>query len=214
MLGIKRRLEWAHEFTQVLRARYVTGLEPPNRPLLDPDTLAWMDTQLRRTSYYLEFGCGGTTLLANSLGIRTLSVESDAHYAEVVRRSLPHPERTEVLAPDMGVTGPWGMPVFFATRKGGRYVRPAFQRIRGEFPDLIFVDGRYRVACVLESANQAERFGARSTLLLDDYVPRAHYRVLEKYLGPPEIVGRAAIFRTGNSAITDEIVCEHLADPR
>ena len=42
-----------------------------------------------------------------------------------------------------------------AKAKGTRYINAPFNAIATEFPDLIFVDGRYRVACALESANRA-----------------------------------------------------------
>ena len=213
-MGLKRRIDLARDFVCVMRTKYITGFEPPGRPLLDADTSNWLTAELKRTLLYLEFGCGGTTVLANSLGVRTISVESDARYAAVVRTALPHPEITKIVTPAMGLTGPWGMPVFFAGRKGLRYIRAPFQRLSGAFPDLIFVDGRYRVACALESANNAVLSGCKSKLLLDDYALRAQYHVVEKYLGPPERIGRAALFAVGTREVPTAAICEHAADPR
>jgi hypothetical protein len=204
-------------FTDVVRfyyTRHVKGFEPPSRPLLDDATTKWLQNQLKITKLFLEFGSGGSTLLANGLGVRTISVESDAYYAAVVRSALQHPGTTEILTPKMGFTGQWGVPVFFKRRKGPRYVTAPFQRFHGEFPDLIFIDGRYRVACVLHSANQAARAGAKSKLLIDDYVARPAYHALEKYLGPPERIGRAAMFVLGDREIPDEIRHKHLTDVR
>jgi len=197
-----------------MRTKYITGLEPPGRPLLDPDTLDWLTSQLQRTSFYLEFGCGGTTVLASSLRVRTVSVESDASYAAVVRAALPHPQSTEIVTPPMGLTGPWGMPVFFVTRKGIRYINAPFDKLPTAFPDLIFIDGRYRVACALVSAFHAARAGVTSMLLFDDYEPRGQYHVVEKYLGTPERIGRAALFSVGMREIPPEAIREHAADPR
>jgi len=197
-----------------LRTKYVTGFEPPGRPLLDPDTLDWLTSQLKRTSFYLEFGCGGTTVLASSLRVRTISVESDARYAAIVRAALPHPESTQILVPSMGLTGPWGMPLFFAGRKGLRYINAPFDNLTAEFPDLIFVDGRYRVACALVSACHAARAGLTSKLLFDDYELRDQYHVVEKYLGTSERIGRAALFSVVAVSFKRKAIYKHAIDPR
>jgi hypothetical protein len=213
-VGLKRRIDLIKEFVQLLHTKYVTGFNAPGRPLLDPETLDWLTGQLKRTSFYLEFGCGGTTVLANDLGVLTVSVESDAVYAAVVRSALRHPELTKIVTPDMGITGLWGMPMFFANKKGPRYIKAPFNGICTQFPDLIFVDGRYRVACTLESASRAARAGFTSKLLFDDYQPRDQYHVVEKYLGAPERIGRAALFLVGAHEIPREVISEHAADPR
>ena len=78
----------------------------------------------------------------------------------------------------------------------------------------ITIDGRYRVACTLESASRAARAGFTSKLLFDDYQPRDQYHVVEKYLGAPEQIGRAALFLVGAHEIPREVISEHAADPR
>lgn len=213
-MGLKRRIDLVRDFMRLVRAKYVTGYEPPGRPLLDPDTSDWLTSQLKRTSFYVEFGCGGTTVLANSLRVRTISVESDARYAAVVRDALPHPESTQIVTPPMGLTGPWGMPLFFAARKGPRYIDAPFERLTTEFPDLIFVDGRYRVACALASARHAARGGFISKVLFDDYELRDQYHVVEKYLGVPERIGRAGLFSVGRHEIPRAAICNYARDPR
>ena len=92
-MGLKRRIDLIKEFTQLLHTKYVTGFDAPGRPLLDPETLNWLAGQLKRTSVYFEFGSGGTTVLANGLIVRTVSVESDALYARVVRGLSGNPKR-------------------------------------------------------------------------------------------------------------------------
>lgn len=192
----------------------IKGFDPPSRPHLDDETAAWLEEQLRASRLFLEFGCGGSTLLADRLGVRMISVESDPYYAAVVRRALSRPEGAQILTPPMGLTREWGMPLFRRGRKGDRYVSAPFGHLNGEFPDLIFVDGRYRVACVLETAKQAAFVGAAPILLLDDYEGRPHYEVLEGYLGPPDRVGRAAIFRLGARPVSAEAISRHVTDAR
>lgn len=213
-VGLRHRLELSRDFIRLLRTKYVTGFGAPGMPLLDPDTLGWLTTQLKRTTFYLEFGCGGTTVLANNLGVRTISVESDVRYAAAVRDALQHPELTTIMTPRMGPTGLWGMPLLFAGKKGSRYISAPFESLSAEFPDLILIDGRYRAACALESASRAFHGQATSTLLFDDYQPRKQYHVVERYLGRPKLIGRAALFKIGTCDVPRQAVSEQCTDPR
>ena len=196
-----------------LYVQRVRGFEPPGEPHLESEVVSWLYARLAQSSFYLEFGSGGSTLLANRLGVRTLSIESDRFYAAVVRRALASPEIVETIVPNMGLTREWGMPIFFRSKKGRRYVHAPFQRPMRGFPDLILVDGRYRVACVLESCRQAWLSCVKTTVLLDDYEGRHYGRMLEPILGKPDRKGRAAIFTAGETPVSEEEVCRHLADP-
>jgi hypothetical protein len=202
---------------RLLRFLYVQrikGFEPPERPLLDDDCARWLAQRLKSTRLYLEFGSGGSTVLANSLGIYSISVESDRFYAAAVRRALPAPEKATIITPDMGLTGPWGMPLLGKGRKGMRYVGAPFGELGNNFPDLIFVDGRYRVACVLESARRAFEAKTTATALVDDYTGRPEYHVLEKHFGKPRFIGRAACFVIGNRPVSCDDVRIHATNPR
>lgn len=214
MNSFPSRLRRLRSLARFLYVQRIKGFDPPGRPVLDGASADWLADRLKATKLYLEFGSGGSTLLANRLGVPSITVESDRYYAAAVRRVLPSPEKALILTPPMGITGEWGMPVFGKERKGPRYVRAPFDALKDGFPDLIFVDGRYRVACVLESARQAALANCRSTVLIDDYERRPHYHVLEEHLGKPERVGRGAIFSVGDRVVPDELVRTYLTDPR
>ena len=205
-----RKLPALARFLYVQRIR---GFDPPESPLLDDESVAWLAKRLRSAKLFLEFGSGGSTVLANRLGVPSVTVESDRFYAAVVRKLLPSPRRAKILTPRMGVTREWGMPIFGKARKGPRYVRAPFDQLKGDFPDLVFVDGRYRVACVLETARQAAEARRKATVLLDDYDQRPSYHVLEKHLGKPERVGRAASFLIGERSISADTVLSHIDNP-
>jgi hypothetical protein len=205
-----------HKLAALARFLYlqrVKGFDPPGAPLLDDESGAWLAERLKSTKLYLEFGSGGSTVLANRLGVPSVTVESDPFYAAAVRKILPSPRRARILTPRMGITMEWGMPVLGKGRKGPRYVQAPFDQFKDTFPDLIFVDGRYRVACVLETARQAAEARCTSTVLLDDYAYRPNYHVLEKHLGKPERIGRAAKFMVGKRPIPADAVRHHLGNP-
>jgi hypothetical protein len=209
---MRRRIALIRDVAGFYYARHVKSFDPPSKPLLDGPTAEWLERQLKGTRLFLEFGSGGSTVLADRHGIRTISVESDPYYAAAVLKALQHPEKTQILTPRMGLTWQWGMPVFFKAKKGRRYVTAAFKKLDGEFPDLIFVDGRYRVACALQSASEAAHVGATSRLLIDDYFTRPAYHVLERYLPTPERIGRAAVFMLGRCEIPEDVISSYSAD--
>lgn len=199
------------ELAKFLYVQRVKGFDPPgDEPWMDPEGAARFEAEIARASRYLEFGSGGTTVVADRLGVPTVSVETDRFYARAVAGKLRSGAVRQLAVP-MGLTGEWGYPVFESRRKARRYVTAPF----GDepFPDFILVDGRYRVACALESARRAKARGARATLMIDDYAWRSSYHCVEDHLGTPEIAGRTALFTIGSQSVPEEAVDAALTDP-
>lgn len=178
------------------------GLHGPGAPEFDDATLTRFSSEIAEASSYLEYGSGGSTLLADAAGIDTLSVESDRYYAAKVREALPVGSKVKLIVPNMGLTKTWGRPVFGARRKGRRYAGAPFAGASPVSPDFVLVDGRYRVACALEVAFHAHAAGTKATILFDDYEGRDCYHAIEAILGMPERVGRAAVFTVGSKPVS------------
>lgn len=212
--ALRDRLRLVGERMRFFYAQRVRGFDTPTRPHLDDKTAVWLENQLGKTKLYLEFGSGGSTVLANNLGVASISVESDRFYARAVRRALAHPETARIEVPPMGITAEWGMPLFFRRKKGRRYIAAGFDALDGRFPDFILVDGRYRVGCALESARRAHLAGKTALLMLDDYEGRTFYQLVEDHLGPPDRIGRAALFTIGGTAVSEQAVAQFATDPR
>lgn len=196
---------------EFLRIKYIAGFSVPEQPHFDALSTPAFEALLGRARYYLEFGCGGSTLLAARHSVETLSVDSDRHYAAAVRRRLPNGAPCRILDAAIGLTGEWGYPVFTRPtarrlRRWRRYVDLPFEVLAqqpGRFPDLVLIDGRFRRACALESARQARLAGKSTILFFDDYADRPHYHDVERCLGAPRMVGRAAIFELGEGSPID-----------
>jgi hypothetical protein len=176
------------------------GFDTPTAPQLDQPTIEFLKSKLSNARLYLEFGSGGSTILADRMRVPTISVEGDRYYANAVRKGLINGKVT-LVTPNIGPTSQWGYPhlrrpKWLAQKLWRRYIEAPFN---GEaFPDLILVDGRFRVACALESARRAYMQGATSTLIFDDYASRGLYHTVEAHLGSPDMVGRAAVFQIGS----------------
>lgn len=188
----------------------IKGLTPPGEEPYMPDAeVARFKDEISKASLYVEFGSGGSTVYASRLGIETISVENDPYYARVVAKRLMNGAVRQIIV-QMGITGEWGIPVYPNARKAHEYVTAPWND--KSFPQFILVDGRYRVACALESARRAYLFGCTATLMFDDYVDRVYYHEIEKLLGKPEIIGRAAIFAIGKEKVLEADVERWLLD--
>ena len=186
----------------------IKGFPTPTAPHFDEETLAFFTEKLKAARSYVEFGAGGSTIMADRLGIPTVSVEGDRYYAKSVRKGL-RGGSVRILTPDIGLTERWGKPLFRKPTprrlaKWRRYIEAPFGLAPD--PDLILVDGRFRVACALECARRVKQ----ATLIVDDYYDgRPQYAVLERWLGKPHRIGRSAVFDLHGQLVPEEAVTVH-----
>lgn len=145
----------------------VVGFPPPGSvPYMPPEEVEFFKAQIAQSRSYVEFGSGGSTVLASILGVPTISVESDSVYARAVASQLIGDSVTQIVS-SLGLAMEWGMPAFPRVRLARRYVMAPW--ITSHFPEFVLVDGRYRVACALASAMRASAAGAKAVLMFDDY---------------------------------------------
>lgn len=209
---IRRKIRQARNLARFLYVRKVHGLTPPaDTPYFEPAGVDAFKAELAKASSYLEFGSGGSTVLADRAGIPAVSVESDAIYAKAVRSRLTS-GRVRLVTPDIGMTGEWGTPLFRSEAKWRRYVEAPFPI--EPFPDFVLVDGRFRVACALKTAQLAFENGKSATLMFDDYMGRPYYHEVETYLREPKIIGRAAFFQIGLVSVPQAAIDLYTKDCR
>ena len=75
-------------------------------------------------------------------------------------------------------------------------------RSRGLVPDLVLVDGRFRVACFLASILYA-RPGCR--ILFDDYAERSYYHTVTRFVPPARMIERMAEFSVPQTLDRDRV---------
>lgn len=165
-----------------------------------PFCVNWFEEQLKACDQYVEYGSGGSTVLAAKMGVPTVSIESDESFLDMVKTRLSEmglleETRNRYLYRDIGPVGPWGRPL--------RADDPAlFSRFRGysDFPlqdldlgvFLVLVDGRFRVASALKSLRSLS--GKHGSVVVDDYLDRPEYHVVERFAPLAAMVGRIAVF--------------------
>lgn len=180
-----------------------TQTHPPigRKPAFDEETELWFRNRLSSTKSYLEYGAGASTLLAADAMISAISIESDKDYAAVVRAALPQKNLSEVHAIDIGRTGDWGSPLWTlktagAVQRWSRYpdAGPLAIKNSDHFPDLVLIDGRFRVACFLAIVKASIQQQRPTEILFDDYAHRPYYKIVEEVAGTPKAIGRAGLF--------------------
>jgi hypothetical protein len=185
--------------------KYLLGYKVPTAPHLDEQGAALFRDVLSRTTRYLEYGTGGSTVLAWEFADVVVAVESDARALTAVHRALStanrRPALSKLIHADIGFTRGWGAPLFTRPTpvRLARWANYAlapwdFFRQHAIAPDTILIDGRFRVACALACLQNLE---ARSPclLLFDDYGDRPHYRAVEAFADLVSTHGRMAVFR-------------------
>lgn len=153
---------------------------------------------MRKAGTYMEYGCGGSTMLAGEIGVPVIiSTDSDFAFCDEVRSQFsPKYLRSTLVSlhADIGPTKEWGHPV--DSRKKGEwpiYAAKAWRFVidHGYQPDLVLIDGRFRTACVLMTLLFAR---TETPILLDDYIGRDYASALEPILQPSAMYGRMAEF--------------------
>lgn len=160
--------------------------------LFDGEGDIFIDCFADGVTTYGEYGCGLSTLwvLENTTAL-VRSVDTSSEWAHLVtRRSGMHRDRLDVTWVDVGPLGDWGRPLSYAhADRFSDYTLGIFLPSSPP-PDVILVDGRFRVACFLTAVRSAAP-GTR--IVFDDY-HREHYHIVEDVLAPVERNDRQALF--------------------
>lgn len=155
-------------------------------------------TYYRESKIILEYGSGGSTVYASKFPNKKItSIESDGAFALKVDdeiRSCNNTKSVPLIIPvDIGETGDWGFP------KGAekwynfhKYANHPWDMSNRDHPDVVLIDGRFRVACFLTTLF---RITKPTTVLFDDYHDRPNYHEIENVVQPSEMIGRMAIFK-------------------
>ena len=151
-----------------------------------------------QSNIILEYGSGGSTLLAVQQGHSlVMSVESDKAWAENLQTLIARDNDNSQVESlihwvDLGPTREWGWPVGDSKwRNWHNYPLSVWSHPRFRQPDLVLIDGRFRIGCFLATLFLTK---APVTILWDDYTDRPHYHCIEKYARPIKTVGRMARF--------------------
>ena len=154
------------------------------------------NSYLKKAINFVEFGCGGSTLLAcNTNNIKKIiSTESDKKWVNILKNNLIIKNNIEKKRLNINLIDldcektKWGNPGKNSDKKDWiKYSNaPDIKDI-----DLVLIDGRFRVACALKIF---EKISDNSILIVDDFV-RSYYSFILKYYDIIEKGERLCVFK-------------------
>lgn len=168
------------------------------------------DESIIKSKNILEFGSGGSTLrILIKSKARLTSVESDEKWIKalmeyyLIGKHLG--KRLFFHHANIGPTGLLGYPLENLTgRDFSLYSREIFEISSKETFDLVFIDGRFRVACALQTVLYG--LGKPSMkILIHDYSTRPEYHILEKFLEVQKKSESLCLFTIKNDCIATEV---------
>jgi len=144
---------------------------------------------------YGEYGCGASTIwVFENTNANILGVDSSDFWLGKVKKRCGYAKKLSLHFANVGKTGDWGTPLNYDNyRNFNDYTDWIWEQ--DSSPDIILVDGRFRVCCFLTSLLRAKE-GAR--IVFDDYTNREEYHIVEKFIKPAKTCGRQALFIVPN----------------
>lgn len=144
------------------------------------------------SEFYLEYGGGHSTVWYHrNIAAPGYTLETSLLWAEKLKEKIGASSNVSIKYFDLGQIGEWGRPRSYEKRQ--RFLHYVCHPWFGlpKAPDVILIDGRFRVACFLAAFSYAQQ---RTTIVFDDYVHRPKYHVVEEFLSPVQLGSRLAVF--------------------
>lgn len=171
--------------------------------------LAMLKRYLASARHYFEFGAGySTVFVAGVSAVESVhSVESDINWIHGVLTNIPADLLRKVTFHMVDINGGvWSSP----RDNSMRHNFPGYSQVIGsvpEQPDVILVDGRFRVACACQAALRVLQAtdGEEAIILIHDYKSRPHYKVVERFLDVVEAGIELTAFRLAPAASASSI---------
>jgi hypothetical protein len=145
---------------------------------------------IKKSWVYGEYGMGQSTILAMSNAhIKVFSVDSDRLWVKKIQ-STCNEKSHNLKYVDLGVVRDWGYPAGYSKRQNIKTYLNYIWDMEDK-PDLVLIDGRFRVASFLTSLRECK---AGTKIIFDDYTARQEYHIVEEFIQPRQIFGLQALF--------------------
>ena len=145
---------------------------------------------LSKAKIYAEYGSGASTIwVAKNTNCQIYSVDSSQAWLDIVEKKAAESSRLHLHYSNIGKTVRWGVPINYEMAENFfDYTDWVWSKAT---PDVVLIDGRFRVCCFLVSILNAN---PGTTIIFDDYVEREYYHFVEKFVKPKAYCGRQALF--------------------
>lgn len=170
-------------------------IQVPDAPFMSPGEAELFKRCLDQATSYFEYGSGGSTVWAVEHGLTVHGVESDRQWVGALKERLGEPCQVDVV--NIGPTREWGFPASLEHQERFPDYSRAIDRHATAF-DLILVDGRFRVACVMSAIRHCLAHNAatdNTRIFIHDFWNRPQYHTVLDFLEPLQQCESAGVFR-------------------
>tara|TARA_B110000093_G_C12863927_1_gene364637 strand:+ start:29 stop:682 length:654 start_codon:yes stop_codon:yes gene_type:complete len=150
---------------------------------------------LKSSKFYLEYGAGASTFFAKKNKKKFISLEADKSFYSFLKRNIK-----QIKYLDIGPTKYFSIPLLpiCIIKKKINYYSNYMTNIYnslGVIPDLILIDGRFRILTTLKIIRFLKKKKAKNiTIIIDDYLVREYYKNIENII-TVQLVGRFGIIK-------------------
>ena len=157
--------------------------------LFDGDSQLFVDSIIN-AKVYGEYGCGESTIyVVNNYNCEVMSVDSSKEWKNNVLKKCKDKSKLKLHYSDIGTIGAWGYPINYNKSENfSDYTDWLWQQ--DAQPDVVLIDGRFRVCCFLTSLLNAK---PGTKIIFDDY-QREEYHFVERFIQPVNVNKRQALF--------------------
>lgn len=164
-------------------------------------------SQLSNVKHYLEFGSGGSTFLSLlESNVKTItSIESDNNWLDllkewhIISNNLENKIFFKYI--NIGEVGAWGKPINESKKENyPNYSKQIFEEQK-DF-DVVFVDGRFRVACALQTILNCKK---DVKILMHDYPIRPYYHCILEFLDIVDVIDKMCLFKIKDNVNMDAV---------
>ena len=161
-------------------------------------------------SIYGEYGCGKSTIyVLKSFNIPIYSVDSSEYWVNEIKKKYQK-NNLNIKHINIGNVEPYssGRPEDYSLRHNIMNY-PLYIWQQELKPNVILIDGRFRVLCFLVSLKLCDE---NTIIIFDDYVDRKYYHIVEEFIKPISKDGRQSLFVVSNKSNIDMNKLEFLID--
>ena len=173
-------------------------------PLLSKEELQLFSETAKTANRYFEFGSGGSTIyVAENTDAWIYCVDSSREWLDSLSNHLHSRANVTYKHVDIGPTQKMGMP----SDDSKKHLWPNYSNAlqdSGFEPDLVFVDGRFRPACILKTIRYALDNKLNTKIMLHD-CQRKEYNITYKYLNKLELTRILCVFEIKQNANLEEV---------
>jgi hypothetical protein len=163
-----------------------------------------------KSTNYLEFGSGGSTFKALELSATNVfSIESSKEWITTMKEYIfirwHSLNRLRLIYVNIGKTSNFGYPTDFSNLKlFEEYSKGIFVKLPAAKIDTVLIDGRFRVACTLQSILNLGK-NKDLIIMIHDFWNRKEYHIVLKYLEVAEKIDSLAVLKLKNDINLKEV---------